>query len=75
MLFPTLIAACYEHLGNAAVAGIDLAMDLLAEFLEGNVRAWHADEPPVDGVARAFLVRRFGRARIVLVPGLRMHQG
>ena len=70
MLFPTLIAACYEHLGNAAVAGIDLAMDLLAEFLEGNVRAWHADEPPVDGVAGAFLVRRFGRARIVLVPGM-----
>eukprot|EP00752_Nemacystus_decipiens_P012178 g10796.t1 len=49
VLFPTLIAACHEHLGNAAVASSDLAMELLAEFLEGNLRAWRADDPPVDG--------------------------
>lgn len=59
VLFPTLIAACHEHLSNAAAAGNDLAMELLAEFLEGNLRAWHADEPPpADGevVAGASLV-------------------
>lgn len=49
MLFPTLIAACHEHLGNATAAGDELSMELLAEFLEGNLAAWRADEPPAIG--------------------------
>lgn len=51
MLFPTLIAACHQHRHNAAVAGNDLAMELLAEFLEENLRAWRADKAPVGGGA------------------------
>lgn len=52
VLFPTLVATCHGHLGNAAVAGNDLAMELLAEFLEENLRAsWQTDETPAAGAA------------------------
>lgn len=67
VLFPTLIAACHQHFGNAAVAGNDLALELLAEFLEENLGAWQAEEPPVDGFAGASSVGWLGVGAISIL--------
>lgn len=42
-LFPSLIVACHNNAGNVAVAENDLAMELLADFLEKNMEACQAD--------------------------------
>ena len=52
VLFPTLVAICHDNLSCTAVAENELAMELLADFFEVNLKARAADESPVAGVAQ-----------------------
>lgn len=56
MLFPTLLAICNHNLGSTARAENELAMELLAEFLEEHLggvrRAEKSSLSPIAGVAQ-----------------------